>query len=126
MTTLDFGLDRHVFQAKHFERIPFHRQACFNSSPYGWHVIDRALAMHDPSRERMKVINNGRVEPEDYLEEFVDIGIRRRRILKDRLYRHLSAGATMVLNRIELSSPEMHELCMQVGRLLPIIDRPSK
>ncbi|MDM0029171.1 JmjC domain-containing protein [Variovorax saccharolyticus] len=118
MNVLDFGIDRQSFQTDYFERTPFHRKACFDSEPYSWEVIDKALLMHDPSRERMKVLNNGRVDPEDYVEDFIDIGIRRRRILKDRLYQHLLAGATLVLNRIELSSPEMHELCMQVGRLV--------
>lgn len=118
MTILDFGIDRNLFQGEYFERAPFHRKACFDSSTYDWDVIDKALVMQDPSREMMKVLKGGRVEPEDYVEDFIDIGIRRRRILKDRLYAHLSAGATIVLNRIELSSPEMHELCMQVGRLV--------
>lgn len=115
--TLDFGVNRDTFQDRYFEKRPFFKKACFDSSRYDWEVIDRALALQDPGREMLKVLKSGRVAPEDYIEEFIDIGVRRRRILKDRLYKHLSEGATIVLNRIELASPSMHELCMQVGRL---------
>lgn len=115
---LNFSLTRHEFMQQSFEQKPLLIEGCFDASAFGWQLIDEALSLQDPRRELLKVLKGGRVETEEYIEEFTDIGIPRRRILKDKLYSHLVNGATIVLNRIELISPAMQDLCMQVGRLV--------
>jgi ribosomal protein L16 Arg81 hydroxylase len=113
-----FGLNRDGFLDQFFERRPCLLRACFDSSRFGWRLIDLALDHQDPSRERFKVLLNGRVDPAVYLEEFMDIGVRRRRIRKERLYPLIAKGATLVLNRVELASEEMRDLCFQVGKFI--------
>jgi len=73
----------------------------FATDGLGWELIDAALDMQDPSSDRLKLLKGGMVEPERHLEEFVDIGIRRKRIAKHLLYQHLTDGETVALNRIE-------------------------
>lgn len=115
---IDLGLTRAEFRNTYFERMPLLRRSCFDPSPFSWRTIDQALDLQDPTRELIKVLRNGRIEPSNYVEEYLDIGLRRRRILKDRLYKELEAGATLVLNRIELVSPIVRDVCMEIGRLV--------
>lgn len=57
-------------------------------------------------------------EPSEYVEEYIDVGIRRRRVRKERLYSMVAAGATIVVNRIELVSPQVRQICMDVGKFI--------
>lgn len=114
---IEFGLNSIEFHRDFFEKHPFLRKASFDPTNHGWHLIDTALSHQDPGREMLKVVKGDRIEPEHYVEEFMDIGIRRRRIRKDKLYELIAEGATIVLNRIELVSEPVRDICMQVGRL---------
>lgn len=115
---MDFGITRNKFHETVFEKSPYLKERAFNPDPYDWHIIDRALDLQDPTRDLIKIIKNGRIDPKLYVEEFIDIGIRRRRIQKEKLYSFMSSGASLVINRIELVSAAAYELCLQVGRLL--------
>lgn len=115
---IDFGMDREAFRSDFFERGPLLRRGCFDASRFGWSLIDRALDIQDPSRESLKVMHGGRLDPSNYVEEYSDVGLRRRRILKDRLYRLVDEGATVVLNRIELVSLPVRDICMEIGRFI--------
>lgn len=115
---LEFGMGQGQFHEQYFEKMPFLKRQAFNSSGFGWQTIDTALAHQDLGLEMLKVIKNGRVERSEYVEEFVDIGVRRRRIIKERFYELIRSGATVVLNRMELSSEAIRDICMQVGRLV--------
>lgn len=117
---LDFGVSREAFRDRHFEQRPLHRPGAFEAAGLGWGVIDEALDLQDVSRERFKVLHGGRLAPEDYVEEFIDIGVRRQRVVKHILYRHLQQGATLVLNRMELVSPLVRRLCLDVGHFTGI------
>lgn len=114
----DFPLSRNNFRKELFEQRPWLVRRCFDPSPFSWSTIDAALDLQDPTRELLKVLHNGRVDPSHYVEEYVDIGIRTRRIRKDRLYEMMSKGATVVLNRIELVSPIVRDVCTEIGRFV--------
>lgn len=118
MASLSFEMSRDEFRAEIFEQRPKIWRSGYQGSPLDWGVVDRALDLQDPSRELLKVLRKGRVEPDVYVEQFMDIGLKRRRIIKPKLYELLEGGATIVLNRIEIVSPEIRELCMQIGRFV--------
>lgn len=111
-------MSRDEFRSRYFEQQPFVRESAINVQGYSWDLIDRALDLQDTSRGMLKLLRGGRLEPEVYLEDFIDIGLRRQRIRKDRLYDLMAGGATLVLNRIELVSAQALDLCMQVGRFV--------
>jgi len=79
---INFGISRNIFRETYFEKKPYLIENAFVTDRPGWELIDAALDMQDPSSDRLKLLKGGRVEPERYLEEFVDIGIRRKRIAK--------------------------------------------
>jgi len=113
-----FGISRNEFNETCFEKKPYLVKNAFNTDGLGWELMDSALDMQDPSADGIKLLKGGRVEPARYLEEFIDIGIRRRRMAKHLLYRHLKEGGTLVLNRIELVSPPVRALCLSAGQFV--------
>jgi len=115
---MNFGMSRYKFHEIYFEAKPFLFENAFATNGLGWELIDSALDMQDPSPDCLKLLKGGRVEPERYLEEFIDIGIRRKRIAKHLLYQHLKEGGTVVLNRIELVSPQVKALCLSAGQFV--------
>ncbi|WP_051329800.1 JmjC domain-containing protein [Niveispirillum irakense] len=114
----NFDTSRAEFRSLYFEKKPWLKRKCFDPSPFGWSTIDQALDFQDPTRELLKVLHKGRVEPSHYVEEYMDVGLRRRRVRKDRLYQMLASGATVVLNRIELVSTQVRDVCLEIGRLV--------
>lgn len=118
LLSIDFGIGHEQFHELYFEKRPFLKKQALNCSKFGWHTIDAALTHQDLGLELVKVLKAGRVERSEYIEEFIDIGVRRRRIIKQRLYDLVGAGATVVLNRMELVSEPVRDICMQVGRLV--------
>jgi len=116
--SINFGISRNVFRETYFETKPFLIENVFATDGLGWGLIDSALDMQDPSPDCLKLLKGGRIEPERYLEEFIDIGIRRKRIAKHLLYQHLKEGGTVVLNRIELVSPQVRALCLSAGQFV--------
>jgi ribosomal protein L16 Arg81 hydroxylase len=115
---LDFGITPEEFSQTIFEKKTLHKKAAFDAETFGWSLIDNALDVHGYDRDALKVIKGGRVDPESYVEHFTDIGIRRSRIVKHELHRLLMEGATIVLNRIELSSFPAREFCLQVSQFI--------
>lgn len=118
MSLINFGLAKEAFRNDYFEKRPYLSTGALDVTGYDWSLIDKALDLQEPSRERLKVLRHGRIEPRAYTEEYVDIGIRRTRILKGKLYDLLEQGATLVLNRAELVSEAIEALCMQVGNFV--------
>jgi len=78
--SINFGVPRDEFKGFYFEQKPHLVENVFPINGLGWELIDSALGIQDPSPDYLKLLKGGRVEPERYIEEFVDIGIRRRRI----------------------------------------------
>ena len=116
----DFGIAREEFKNSVFEKKPYLRRSCFQPAQNYWETIDAALSLQDPTYEMLKVILGRRISPDQYMEKYIDIGIRRRRIKREKLYQLVSAGASLVLNRIELVSPTMQNICMEVSRLIGV------
>lgn len=115
---IDFGVSRSVFRNTYFEKHPYLKIGAFETHPFGWSLVDEILDRQEPSADRIKVLKGGRIDPECYTEEFLDIGIRRRRILKPNLYGLMAEGASLVLNRSELVSRQVEAVCMEVGRFV--------
>ncbi|MCX7291910.1 cupin domain-containing protein [Janthinobacterium sp.] len=114
---IDFRHTFESFRNDFFEKKPLYLQNCFIPPEQPIKIIEDALNIVDPAEAYLKVLKNAkRIEQSLLTEEYVDIGIRRRRIRKDVLYRYLADDASLVLNRIDLYSPAVSEICMQVSR----------
>lgn len=110
-----FPLSGEDFRESHFEREPVLFPGALVSSTNFWSALDEALGNVDPSTDFVKLMHNGRVAQDEFVEEFMDIGVRRRRIKKAPLYDRVRKGATLVLNRMDISSPVVRDICLQVS-----------
>lgn len=114
---IDFRNDFESFKNGFFEKKPFFLQNAFLPPSRPLEIIEDALNVVDPAETYLKVLRNAeRVEQSLLTEEYVDIGIRRRRIRKDVLYRYLADDASLVLNRIDLYSAAVSDICLQISR----------
>lgn len=114
---IDFSYSFDLFKEKFLEKKPLLLQQSFVPPESPLDIVESALSIVDPSEAYLKVVKNAkRVDQSLIMEEYIDIGIRRRRIRKDALFRYLSTDASLVLNRIDLYSPFVSDICLQVSR----------
>lgn len=117
MMLIDFKCDYEEYKSGYFEKKPLLIRNSFKPPTDAIKVIDDALCVVDPSESYLKVLKNAsRVDQNLLTEEYTDIGVRRRRIRRDALYRYLADDASLVLNRIDLYSPAVSDICLQVSR----------
>jgi ribosomal protein L16 Arg81 hydroxylase len=114
---IDFRCDYEQFKTEFFEKKPILIEDAFTPPVFPLKIVEDALAVVDPSETYLKVLKNAeRIDHSLLTEEYLDIGVRRRRIRKDALYHYLADDASLVLNRIDLYSPIVSDICLQVSR----------
>ena len=114
---IDFRCGYEDFKSDFFEKKPLLIKGAFIPPDFPLAIIEDALAVVDPSEAYLKVLKNAvRVDQSLLTEEYIDLGIRRRRIRKDALYKNLEDDASLVLNRIDLYSSIVSDICLQVSR----------
>ncbi|AXA92726.1 JmjC domain-containing protein [Massilia sp. YMA4] len=114
---IDFRYSYDEFQSGFFEKKPLLLEGAFTPPGDPVRIIDNALDVVDPEETYLKVLKNAeRIDQRQLIEEYTDIGIRRRRIRKEALYRCLADDASLVLNRIDLYSQAVSDICLQVSR----------
>lgn len=104
------------FREDYFERKPALFPAAVLGIRDAWPVFDDALSHVDPTPDYIKLLDGSRVGQGAFVEEYVDIGVRRRRIRKEILHARMAAGATLVVNRMDIFSPAVGDICMQISR----------
>lgn len=114
---IDFRYPYEEFKSGYFEKKPLLLEGAFTPPEQPIRIIDDALDVVDPDETYLKVLKNAeRIDQRLLIEEYTDIGIRRRRLRKDALYRCLADDASLVLNRIDLYSQAVSDICLQVSR----------
>ena len=114
----NFPVDQDTFRAEIFEREPKLMRGVFEAGAFDWSLLDDALRVADPSSDFVKLLKGSRIDQGVFTEEFTDIGVRRRRIRKEILYKYMRGGATMVLNRIDIFSPVVSDICLEIGQFV--------
>ncbi|MET0658591.1 MAG: cupin domain-containing protein [Steroidobacteraceae bacterium] len=115
---LDFGVTASAFRQRYLEREPYLHRAAMLERPFDWAAIDALLHQIEPTPALMQLFHGGLVPQENYVDDVVDLGLPRRRLSKSRFYGYLQNGATLVCNRLELSSPAVKRACLEVGRFV--------
>lgn len=86
------------------------------ASEYSWSDVNAAMFGWDPTDGRLRLYKDGVLPVESYAEVIDDIGLRRVRILKDKLYEKMGNGATLILNRLDLKCPKIELLTHKFGQ----------
>ena len=113
---IDFGITPQRFQAECFEKKLHRHSGAFTERPVSWSDLDALLEQIEPAEPYFRLYRNGPVASDAYSEEIVDLGLRRRRLNKERFATVMRGGATLVLNRMELFCAAARPLCAAVAQ----------
>lgn len=104
-----------------FYRLYFERQIYLERNAFGCEIINwstlsnlvHAARPDDPSD--LRIFLNGPIPFIHYAQKYQDIDLIKYRLLSDQLASLLSAGATLVLNRLDLRNQSIASFCKQLS-----------
>lgn len=114
---IHFNLTRDEFFARYFETRFHHQRGAMRDVDFGWKELNELLYLMDPGNRGIRLFQNGPVAEHTFVETYAELGVTRRRIIKEALYRIMSDGGTLVMNRLELVSSTIRQLCTSVSAL---------
>ncbi|NOV30251.1 cupin domain-containing protein [Methylomonas sp. ZR1] len=118
MSLIHFGIDRTQFLEAHYQSRWWLKRQVLSENNLNWKHIDQALYAMENANTQIKLFKDGPVDPSRYTERYWELGEQRTRIVKDVLYRYLTDGATLVLNKLQLYLPEINDYCMDVAQFV--------
>jgi ribosomal protein L16 Arg81 hydroxylase len=118
MPPINFGIDREKFFKHHYDKLWLMRRRAFHASDFSWRDLDNALYSWEPRSRQIRLFKGGAVPSEVFTETYMELSDSRTRIIKDVLYRYLQDGATLVLNKLQLHSPRIHDYCMTIAQFV--------
>jgi len=118
MVHINLGMDRKTFFEKYYDKNWFLQRQAFKPGAFSWSDLDDALYGWEPQERQINLFKNGPVPAEQFTETYVDANDQRTRIVKDVLYKFLKDGATLVLNKLQLHSPVIHDYCMNLAQFI--------
>lgn len=114
----NFPISNNEFRDIYYEKQPYLMRGAANCAQLDWNLVDQALDHIEVSDNFVKLIKNKKVDISSITEEYSDIGVQRRVFRKDKLYSFLLGGGSLVLNRLDIFSQNVQEVCAQIARFL--------
>ena len=118
MTHIDFGMNRQKFFDENYDKQWFLQRQAFRTGKFTWQDLDRALYSWEPQGRQIRLFKDGPVPSEQFTEPYMELSEQRTRIIKDVLYQYMKEGATLVLNKLQLHSPIIHDYCMNLAQFI--------
>ncbi|PRG20111.1 hypothetical protein C6Q35_23990 [Burkholderia multivorans] len=120
MTASDFHFFSHrtQFLENYFEKKYCVSRHAIRTDIIRWADLDTALFSWDPSDGLVRLYQNDPIPIDRYTEQFFDVGLTRTRIIKEIFYGLLKDGATLILNRLDMKSPAIYALTMEIARFV--------
>jgi ribosomal protein L16 Arg81 hydroxylase len=115
---IEFGVSQRDFRYTYFEQKPHHFRSALTDRPFTWSSIDKLLHILDPAASTIRMFHHGQLPERAYTDEFVELGLPRRRLNKPKFFEYLKGGATLQINWLERHSVEAMRLCLEVGRFV--------
>ncbi|CDH00350.1 cupin domain-containing protein [Xenorhabdus bovienii] len=101
MNPIDFILEKNDFLDNFFEKKPYVFKNIYDINYISRHEIEDIFNRSDLSSfEGLKLMYDGIVDKNEYIESYGDLGITRYRYIYSKLYDYLNAGATLVANGV--------------------------
>ncbi|MDG2520821.1 cupin domain-containing protein [Caulobacter segnis] len=114
---LRFDIDREEFIAKYFEKQPFLQRKAL-SKEFSWATIDDVINRGDGATNFIKLVSPGRNEEFDFFEDYFDGVLKRRRLIKEKVYDYMSRGATLIIGRLDVVSTPVADLARVISQYL--------
>ncbi|PHM27391.1 JmjC domain-containing protein [Xenorhabdus innexi] len=107
---IKFSIEKEIFLKDFFEKKPHVFKKSYDSTFISRNEIENIYNRSDlASFEGLKLMYNGILDKDEYLEYYDDLGKTRYRYINSRLYDYLNAGATLVANGI-INEPKIDYL----------------
>jgi ribosomal protein L16 Arg81 hydroxylase len=113
---IDFGMTAKDFREKLLEQRPHLLKGALVEPGFSWPDLNALLFLIEPTESLFKLFSDGLVPAENFSREVVELGLQRRRLDKERFYRYIANGATLVLDRLELSSQVARRYSDEISR----------
>lgn len=111
-------INRKIFFSSYFEKKFYFEKNAISINELTWDDIDEMLFGWNPNDGSIHLFKNGKIDPGSYTEDFYDIGMLRRRIIKDSFNNLMLNGATLVLNRIDTKSTKINKLTKAISHFV--------
>ncbi|MEQ7920015.1 cupin domain-containing protein [Xanthomonas sp. WHRI 1810A] len=99
--SIDFGISREHFE-KHIQgKRPHLFKSAISNHGVDWHLVNQLIGRHDHASSNFKILKNGLILKYDYLEQYQEVFTTKYRTIKSKLYKLMSEGASLALNKIE-------------------------
>ncbi|QYG09825.1 cupin domain-containing protein [Janthinobacterium sp. PAMC25594] len=112
---INFCVGREEFLSTYFEKQFLLLRSAADVGDVSWDFINGLLYLVEPALPQFKLLHEGTLDEDVYAEDCDEFGVKRRRLKKEQFYGLMGAGATAIFNRIEVYSPYIKGLCMEVA-----------
>lgn len=116
MPKINFGLSRQEFFDKYYDKKWYLQRNSFTPDKFDWTHLDDSLFAWEPKDKEIRLFKGGPMPLESFTESYAELNEFRTRIVKDKLYRSMLEGATLVLNKLQQHSPIINDYSMTVAQ----------
>ncbi|MHA6162298.1 JmjC domain-containing protein [Pseudomonas sichuanensis] len=112
---IDFKITKHDFTRLHQGKSPLViSNAIRTPLSFSWPDANEIIERASIDTDDFKILHNGLVPKQEYIETFYDVGMVRHRLIKSAVYERLKNGATLIANKL-VNEPKIHALARQVA-----------
>lgn len=111
-------LSRDLFFSQYFEKNFYFEKNVFNANGLTWDDVDEMLFSWNINDGTIHLFKDGKIDPTSYTEDFYDVGMYRKRIIKDSFNDLMLNGATLVLNRIDTKSTKINKITKAISHFV--------
>jgi ribosomal protein L16 Arg81 hydroxylase len=113
---IDFKITKHDFTSLHQGKSPLLiSNAIRTPLSFSWPDANEIIERASIDTDDFKILHNGLVPKQEYIETFYDVGMVRHRFIKPALYERMKNGATLIANKL-VNEPKIHALARQVAQ----------
>ncbi|WP_438300411.1 JmjC domain-containing protein [Pseudomonas sp. NMS19W] len=114
---IDFKVSKAEFSERYQGKQPLLIKNAFAvSQSFSWKDANRIIERNSVESSDFKILHNGLVPKQEYVETYYDVGMVRHRLIKSAVYERMKSGATLIANKI-VNEPHVHAFARQIAQL---------
>ncbi|WP_299539261.1 cupin domain-containing protein [uncultured Herbaspirillum sp.] len=107
----NFSIGKDEFLSQFYEQDIYLERQAFEPE-LNWQHINEVLHAMQPMCSYTRLHDGTKVIPQtEYTEPHLHVGLHSHRFIQQALYKHLSAGSTLIIDRMEIFSPKIKQYC---------------
>ncbi|MDO4682881.1 MAG: cupin domain-containing protein [Lautropia sp.] len=111
---INFKKDETLFKEEFLFKKPYLFKSVIKTKDITWDLVNEVYTRADCSSDGFKLMKGEEVPKNEYIEVHLNVGIPEARIIREKLYKHLRDGATLVYNRIK-NEPIFDQIAKEIS-----------